>query len=50
MRSSSTPLPTQQVLLDAGADVNVVDSNENSALHYAAGYGNVEAARLLLER
>lgn len=44
------PLLLAQVLLDAGADVNAVDANENSALHYAAGYGNLEAAQLLLDK
>ena len=39
-----------QVLLEAGADVDALDSNENTALHYAAGYGNVEAATLLMDK
>lgn len=42
--------PRVQVLLEAGADVNAVDANENTSLHYAAGYGNQEAAKLLLEK
>lgn len=44
------PLLPPQVLLEAGAEVNAVDANDNSALHYAAGYGNVEAAQLLLAK
>ena len=39
-----------QALLEAGADANSKDDNENTALHYAAGYGNVPAATLLLEQ
>lgn len=38
------------MLLEAGATVDALDSNENTALHYAAGYGNIEAAKLLLEK
>lgn len=39
----------QQALLEAGADVNAIDSNKNTALHYAAGYGNATATQLLLD-
>ena len=42
--------PPGQALLDAGAAVDALDGNQNSALHYAAGYGNIEAARLLLDK
>jgi ankyrin repeat protein len=44
------PLPRPQALLEAGADANARDDNQNTALHYAAGYGNVESATALLER
>jgi ankyrin repeat protein len=37
------------LLLAKGADVNAVDNNRNSALHYAAGYNAAEACTLLLE-
>lgn len=30
--------------------MNAVDANENTSLHYAAGYGNQEATKLLLEK
>jgi ankyrin repeat protein len=30
--------------------VNAKDENANTALHYAAGYGNIDAATLLLDR
>ena len=44
-----TPGATQ-ALLEAGADANAKDENDNTALHYAAGYGNTDAAALLLDR
>lgn len=48
---SCCPAPASfQVLLEAGADANAVDANDNTALHYAAGYGNLEAAQLLLDK
>ncbi len=52
-RPATWPLlfpPHHQVLLEAGADANAVDANDNTALHYAAGYGNLEAAQLLLDK
>lgn len=36
--------------MDAGANVNAVDDNDNTALHYAAGYGNIEVARILVNK
>ena len=38
-----------QVLLEAGATVDALDKNKNTALHYAAGYGRKECVALLLE-
>lgn len=38
-----------QVLLEAGALVDALDKNKNTALHYAAGYGRKECVELLLE-
>jgi hypothetical protein len=32
------------------AKLNAVDNNKNTALHYAAGYGQPESVTLLLER
>ncbi|KAE8698509.1 Ankyrin repeat domain-containing protein 2 [Hibiscus syriacus] len=38
-----------QILLEAGAKVDALDKNKNTALHYAAGYGRKECVALLLE-
>ncbi|KAF8398631.1 hypothetical protein HHK36_017562 [Tetracentron sinense] len=38
-----------QLLLEAGAMVDALDKNKNTALHYAAGYGRKECVALLLE-
>lgn len=38
-----------QVLLEAGAEVDALDKNKNTALHYATGYGRKECVALLLE-
>lgn len=38
-----------QVLLEAGAKVDVLDINKNTPLHYAAGYGRKECVELLLK-
>ncbi|OIW13266.1 hypothetical protein TanjilG_25745 [Lupinus angustifolius] len=38
-----------QVLIEAGAKVDALDNNKNTALHYAAGYGRKECVALLLE-
>lgn len=37
------------VLLKAGAGVDALDKNKNTALHYAAGYGRKECVKLLLK-
>lgn len=36
--------------MDAGANINATDDNSNTALHYAAGYGNLQVAELLVSR
>lgn len=41
--------PRSQVLLEAGASPNVGDNNNNTALHYAAGYGQADIVKLLLD-
>jgi hypothetical protein len=38
-------LQCAQVLLEAGAAMDVVDKNKNTAQHYAAGYGSKAASR-----
>jgi ankyrin repeat protein len=38
------------VLLSFGADVNASDNNKNTALHYAAGYGQDDGVKLLLKQ
>lgn len=40
----------RQVLLDHSADVDALDKNKNTALHYAAGYGQDVCVELLLKR
>lgn len=37
-------------LLAAKASVTAVDSDKNTPLHYAAGYGETECVKLLLEQ
>ena len=51
MYCSSGPFPeTAQLLLDNGADVNIIDNNEKwTALMFAAAEGQVENVKLLLE-
>ncbi|KAI5297044.1 hypothetical protein KEM55_005217, partial [Ascosphaera atra] len=39
---------TVSILLRLGADVNMVDYEGNSALHYASAWGNIKTFRLLL--
>lgn len=41
---------SSQALLEAGADVKTVDDNDNTALHYAAGYGYMDTAQQLVDR
>jgi ankyrin repeat protein len=38
-----------EVLLEAGAAVDALDKNNNTPLHYAAGYGRKECVELLLK-
>ena len=38
------------MLLDNGAEANVVDINNSTLLHFAAANGDVDTAVLLLER
>lgn len=38
-----------RVLLEAGAAVDALDKNKNTALHYAAGYGRKDCVALLLK-
>lgn len=49
MRLISFQVKCAQVLLEAGATVDALDKNKNTALHYAAGYGRKECVALLLE-
>ena len=39
-----------EVLLEAGASVDAADNNQNTALHYAAGYGQDDGVALLLKQ
>lgn len=39
-----------KILLDNGAEANVVDVNNSTSLHLAAANGDVDMAVLLLER
>jgi len=39
-----------KVLIEAKAKLDAVDNNQNTALHYAAGYGQAEACKLLVEK
>ena len=39
-----------KILLDNGAEANVVDVNNSTSLHLAAANGDVDTAVLLLER
>jgi ankyrin repeat protein len=42
-------LECAEVLLEAGINVDALDKNNNTALHYASGYGKKECVVLLLE-
>ncbi|KAK8613486.1 hypothetical protein V6N13_101248 [Hibiscus sabdariffa] len=42
-------LKCAQILVEAGAAVDALDKNKNSALHYAAGYGRKDCVALLLK-
>ncbi|KAL5991445.1 hypothetical protein ACLOJK_012354 [Asimina triloba] len=42
-------LECARVLLEAGASVDALDKNKNTALHYAAGYGRKDCVALLLQ-
>jgi ankyrin repeat protein len=39
-----------QELIKSKAKLDAVDKNQNTALHYAAGYGQAEACKLLVDR
>lgn len=39
-----------KLLIAAKADVDIKDSNQNTPLHYAAGYGQADSVKLLLDR
>lgn len=43
-------LECAKLLIEAGAKLDLVDNNKNTALHYAAGYGQADGVKLLLER
>ena len=43
-------MPHWQMLIEAGADIDAVDENKNTAAHYSAGYGNVESVSLLKKK
>ena len=43
-------LACARALIDAKAALDIVDNNKNTALHYAAGYGQAESVKILLER
>jgi ankyrin repeat protein len=38
-----------EMLCDAKADVNAVDKNKNTPLHYAAGYGRADVCKMLVD-
>ena len=39
-----------EALLEAKADVEAMDNNHNTALHYSGGYGQLETTKLLLKQ
>lgn len=39
-----------KLLIKAKANVDIKDSNQNTPLHYAAGYGQADSVKLLLDR
>ena len=46
--SHSHELECAQVLIDAKANLNVTDAKDNTPLHYAAGYGQLEPVKMLV--
>ncbi len=36
--------------MEAGAKLDALDNNQNTPLHYAAGYGQAESCRMLIEK
>lgn len=49
MRTASMQVEVVKTLLGEGASVALTDRQGNTALHYAAGYGRVDALRMLLD-
>ena len=43
-------LECAEALVEAKADIEAMDNNNNTALHYAAGYGQEESTKLLLKQ
>ncbi|RUS23562.1 ankyrin repeat-containing domain protein [Jimgerdemannia flammicorona] len=48
--SSCGPCIHPQFLLDWGADIDHVDDEGNTALHYAAGWGHSKCVTILIDR
>lgn len=47
--SSCVQVEVVKTLIGEGASVKLMDHQGNTALHYAAGYGRVDALRMLLD-
>ena len=43
-------LACAEVLIEHGANIEATDNNQNTALHYSAGYGQEEGTKLLLKQ